>query len=273
MKSTISYILVLVLFVFTACSREAVVQDINQEQAREIIAALYNHGIEAEIQREGGSRGKFKVLVDSDQTGKVLAFLSDKRLPSQASISAEEIFNGSSFLPGSREIESLKADYLRSIQIERLISELPGVVNAKVIVRSSVNNDKTQPSKPSIGIVVKTEKNKILPKEVIIALVNRSIEGASTEDVSVIVSEVEEQKQIIPDAEQVKFLWLARIPADEYKHLVWAFIIIFLVVGAVFAISGYWIGRYQSRMEEADENSPRTLKIGRMRSTNVIERP
>jgi type III secretory pathway lipoprotein EscJ len=249
-KSRFSVLLIGSLVLLAGCSRSTVVENLSQKQAQEIAAVLLAYGIDASVTKSGrGSSPVFSVEIDDRFYAKSLAVLHDKRLPRDEHASFDDIINQGGFLPPSREIEALKTDRAVALETQELIEALPGVASSRVAVR--------QQSAPSLAalslsIVVQVKKGSSLSVDQIRELASRSAPWISPDKISIMV-EPEQSSIAEPLSPQsllaassafslVPFLWLGRIPADDYTRVALVLVVCFILTAFAGCILGYWLG-------------------------------
>jgi type III secretory pathway lipoprotein EscJ len=203
------------LLLISGCDSIALIEDVSQNQSREIIVALNKEGIYSKAERKSGASGKYDIKVNSDDYLRANLILQERDLPKKDKISIEQMLSQNSFLPASKEIEDLRYDYVLSLEFEELLLTFPSVKSAKVNVKVrslpavintgrdvGLNNPgKTFPA-PSATIII-LEKSSVdekqrIYKDQVIEIAKRVVPNITQENVWLYISQEEGEVQNTP---------------------------------------------------------------------------
>ncbi len=264
-----------------ACSSTPLVEDVSQKEANEIVALLSRHGVPAQSQRVAGGRGKYSVATDRSYYEESIILLQRYDLPRTIASPFEDLVEQQGFLPNSREIEALRIDRARSIELEELLLSHPGVKSARVVVRSASLPEGV--SEGACSAVVQTEgqapRIEILTEIIANALpgINRSYIRVAIEQAPQVQVRVDQPSGLYRSGETVvqvplvSFLWLWRVPAGDYLRMSIALLIGIVVVLSAGGLIGYWMA-YFRRSKQFFEGEYPELPVGGPRAPLGIER-
>ena len=172
------------MLVLQACSVE-LYSGLNQRQANEIVATLIRHGIPA--QREAGKDGTMTVLVEKDRFAEAMALLDESGLPKQEFQTLGDVFKRSGIVSSPAE-ERATMIYGLSQELSRTISEIDGVLSARVHLVLPENDPLKQGMVPSSASVfirhrASVSMNELIPQ--VKMLVAKGVAGLTYDNVSV----------------------------------------------------------------------------------------
>ena len=125
---------------------------LSSRQSIEMLVLLKRSGIAADRQKQKvGRTESYSVLVPRSLYSQALEVVYEYKLPSQSHDSLEEFTRPKGFTPNSSEISRLRLDYALGLQIERLIGVLPGVVEARALVRTYLQDSYVNSSENAPG--------------------------------------------------------------------------------------------------------------------------
>ena len=273
-----------VLLTLVGCQKSSVVQEVSQKQANQVVAALGRHGIDADVVRESGnSKGRYRVEVRPSYYSQAVALLESKGLPKVEPPDFQELIEPKGLLPSSRSAEQLRLDYALAIELERLIQALPGIIDAKAVVRQFSADSPLERSasilvvlealQPSHAATTELEKIKKLAKRALVSvplenisitIENETHNGADQEEglvVGAIGSDRGGKVQYVPLRE---FVGIFRVPQSEYLGISLTLTALMLLTGCAGAIFGYWYGVYNTgqrgRTVETKSLLPKVIK-------------
>lgn len=222
------------------CNTATLRDDLSQDQANEVVAALVRNGIHASVERETGGRGKYRVEVKRAAYSEAVSLLHDLGLPSQSRASFSDMIASRGLMPDSREVEALRLDRALAAELEEAIENNPAILSARVIVRlNSTSLDVLgEGAEAGVSAVVRTRPGSEAHEEDIRAVLSQGVPGVDAEHIriqmhhaisSVTVTEdtskggaegVERiEKGIVRRVPLTNFLWIWRVPEDEYNSL------------------------------------------------------
>jgi type III secretion protein J len=165
--------------------------DLDQRQANEIVATLLQHGIAAE--RTFGKDDRVSVSVDSSRFADAVTILNDNGLPRQKFATLGDVFKRDG-LVSSPVQESAQMIYALSQELSRTVSDIDGVLTARVLLVLPENDplsEKVVPSSASVFIRYRSDMpiEHLVPQ--IKMLVADGVAGLSYDKVSVILVPVQ----------------------------------------------------------------------------------
>ncbi len=165
--------------------------DLDQRQANEIVATLLQHGIAAE--RTFGKGDRVSVSVDSSRFADAVTILNDNGLPKQKFATLGDVFKREG-LVSSPVQESAQMIYALSQELSRTVSDIDGVLTARVLLVLPENDplgEKVVPSSASVFIRYRADTpiEHLVPQ--IKMLVANGVAGLSYDKVSVILVPVQ----------------------------------------------------------------------------------
>ena len=188
----------LMLSGITGCAGEfALVHQLTETEANEIMVILVSKGIEASKIEEPNRVITYKIIVSESDQEEALQVLVANKLPKAKSVGLKEVYPAGSggMIPSQSEE---KARFLMAIQgeIEIKLKTFPNVVRAHVSIvapeKDIVRDVDTAAPQPSASVAVIFNPNKSgdsgLTEEDIKNLVSASIEGLTPERVRVVLA-------------------------------------------------------------------------------------
>jgi len=186
----------LLLFLVTGCRKAAVYHDLSEEDANEIIVALYDVGINAEKEElKVQNEVSWNVLVGKKNLAEARKILIDRGLPRKRELGLGGVYKEKGLIPTPDE---QKARFLLAIkgEIVNSLEKIPEVVDADVVINIPTpdefadNDDKRTTA--SVVLKVRPEENiaSQLTESKVQQYVANSIEDLNPRDVSVIISYV-----------------------------------------------------------------------------------
>jgi type III secretion protein J len=165
--------------------------DLDQRQANEIVATLLQHGIAAD--RTFGKDDRVSVSVDSNRFADAVTILNDNGLPRQKFATLGDVFKRDG-LVSSPVQESAQMIYALSQELSRTVSDIDGVLTARVLLVLPENDplgEKVVPSSASVFIRYRADMpiEHLVPQ--IKMLVADGVAGLSYDKVSVILVPVQ----------------------------------------------------------------------------------
>jgi type III secretion protein J len=170
--------------------------ELDQRQANEMVALLAHHGIAAD--RTIGKGDLVSVAVDETRFAEAITILDDNGLPKQKFASLGEVFKKDG-LVSSPVQERAQMIYALSQELSRTISDIDGVVSARVHLVLPENDPLRQqlvPSSASVFIRHKPDMQLTGLVPQVKQLVANGISGLSYDKVSVILRPVETESEL-----------------------------------------------------------------------------
>ena len=185
------------LLTFAACGKEVLYQDLSEQDANEIIVALYKSGIEAQkIKVEGSQETTYTVAVPKGDLRKANTALVENNLPRKRVPGLREVCKDETF--PTPEGQKCKQLLTRKGEIINSLQKIAGVVEADVILNIPEVREfdsETQPSKrPTASAVIKLKKDPNGPEITEAQLqryISNGVPGMDQRDVSVIINYAE----------------------------------------------------------------------------------
>jgi type III secretion system YscJ/HrcJ family lipoprotein len=148
-------LLILVCSSFGCSNEKELLTGLSEKQSVEALVVLGKEQISAERYTTGSGRGgSYRISVSPRDFDRALAVVHEYGLPRTDGPQLEEFLRPQSFAPSSPGISQLRLDYALGLQIERTLVALPGVVDAKVMVRSNLDAGSSTADKKSAATVV-----------------------------------------------------------------------------------------------------------------------
>ena len=176
----------LALCLLTACGKTQLYSGLSERDANEMLALLLRNGIDTE--KIPGKEG-VGISVDTARVPDAVALLTAAGLPHRDYASIGDLFKREGMISSPSE-ERVRFIYGISQELERTISTIDGVLNARVHIVLPGNDPTNRTAKPSSAAVLIRYKpdasiDALVPK--IKELVINSVEGLSYDRVSVVL--------------------------------------------------------------------------------------
>ncbi|WP_244552789.1 type III secretion system inner membrane ring lipoprotein SctJ [Bradyrhizobium sp. Ghvi] len=185
---------------------------VQEREANEMLGLLLSKGVDAI--RVVGKDGTSTIQVEEKQLAYSIQLLNDQGLPRQPFKSLGEVFKGAGLVASPVE-ERARYVYALSEELSRTISDIDGVISARVHVVLPKNDLLRQDATPSsASVFIRHASNAKLPALLpqIKMLVANSIEGLSYDKVAVVFVPVER-------AQHELFAVPAAAPAEQAKFI------------------------------------------------------
>ena len=182
--------LALVLCTLAGCQTE-LYSKLDEREANDMIALLHKYGVAAE--RSFAKDGTSQISVEERQLPQAIELLKANGLPRRTFTNMGEVFKSSGLISSPTE-ERARFIYALSEELSRTISDIDGVLSARIHVVLPKNDLLRQDATPSSASVFirhdsRAPLKSLLPH--VKMLVANSIEGLSYEKVSVVLVPVE----------------------------------------------------------------------------------
>ncbi len=182
----------LFLFLLTGC-KEQLYTKLSERDANEIAAVLMQQGID--VDRESGKDGLITLSVSKDEFTRSVWLLENQGLPRQNFSSMADIFKGEGLIPSPME-ERARFLFALGEGLSKTISEIDGVINARVHVVLPKNDPLAQEAQPSsASVFIRHYQDQPLDNRIpqIKMLVANSIDSLTYDNVSVVAFGVQRQ--------------------------------------------------------------------------------
>lgn len=213
---------------------------LNQQDAMEMVAILLQHGIAADrvIMKDGSST----IEVDNGRIADAVTLLQENRYPRTGYESMGDLFKPQGMI-SSPTAERARFDYGLSQELSRTLSDIDGVMTARVHIVLPDNDPLNGDGKPSAAAVfirydVRVDLDKMLPQ--IKTMVADSVEGLTYDKVSVVLLPVTllPVAPLLPERQESGFNWE------------WPLAGVLALAGGGFAVWN-WRGRLLPKRREA----------------------
>ena len=182
---------------FAGCREKELINGVDSRQSIEIVVVLNRAGINAERTKQFKGRSEsFFVTVDNDNYARALEVLHEYGLPRRNQEELDNITRSSGIAPDAVGMGALRREIALSLQVEKLLLAFPGVVDARVIIRSensSFNPFHNNPTPPRATVVLRYISAGDKPdfsEDEVRRLVARSVSGLEENNVVVSFSKV-----------------------------------------------------------------------------------
>jgi type III secretory pathway lipoprotein EscJ len=257
----ISFFMTVCIFCSVACSERSIIDDVEQKQANEIVAFLHEQGIPAEASKGTGAKAKFSVVVRDDDYGAAVALVTKTGFPNTPTQTFDEIIAQRGLLPDSRDMQALRIDRALAVQLEEMLRAVPGISDAKVVVRQHFQSD--GPGASSVSVVISTDHSvagdAIVNEDSLRQLIAKSLPSVDPAQVLLRIDRLPDtvkrmgmaREGALREDESVvripltRFLFGKHVPADEYGGFVFVFCGSLVLIGILGALLGYWYGFFQ----------------------------
>ncbi len=219
----------------TGCGDATLRDSLTQEQANEIVAALVERGVHGVVERETGGRGKYRVGVKRGNYSEAVSIVHELKLPSEPRTSFAELIAPRGLMPDPREVEALRLDRAIAAEVEEALQSDPSVASVRVVVRlnSVLSANSENSNGTGAAVLLRLRDGSSLNKESLKTILKQTLPGIEE---SRIVLEVfhEAAKSVVSNGTEgvariaggqlrkvplTEFLWLWRVPEDEYNSL------------------------------------------------------
>lgn len=186
MKKAICMLLVLLVLLFlTGCNSKALYSRLSEQEANEMVALLYNAGIEAK--KTSSKDDTFAVSTAQQHFARAVGLLRSNGYPRNGFVSLGEVFKKEGFVSSPLE-ERARLNYAQSQELTKTIESIDGVVMARVhlaVPEADPLSEEIQPS--SASVFIKHRRGVDFSEHVgqIKAMVVNSVEGLPYENVTV----------------------------------------------------------------------------------------
>jgi type III secretion protein J len=254
-RTVVKLVTLALMFCALAGCQAELYSKLGEREANEMIALLHKHGITAE--RSFAKDGTSQISVDQGQLAQAIELLKANGLPRRTFTNMGEVFKSSGLISSPTE-ERARFIYALSEELSRTISDIDGVLSARIHVvlpKNDLLRQDTTPSSASVFIRhdARAPLKSLLPH--VKMLVANSIEGLSYEKVSVVLVPVERPSTDAAAPRTVGAAAQAGLPSprpvngpSQSLYLALAGLAALLLTAAL----AFWLGRRHGRHARGD---------------------
>lgn len=197
---------VIAAMTLAGCSQVELYSNLPEQEANEMMAVLIDNGIACT--KKSGEEGTWNLLVGGDQFAASVTKLKELGYPRETFVGMGEVFQKSGLVssPGEERIRFMHA---LSQELSRTVSQIDGVVSARVHIVLPENNpfgEKAQPSSAAVFIKYRQGAQLETLTPAIKELVISSIEGMTADKVSVSLFEADPPRPPAVEGSQDKLV-------------------------------------------------------------------
>lgn len=236
-------IVLISLLLLTSCDDSIIARDLDQRQVNEIVTLLGTSGINPDVEKDHGPRGKYSVSVPEAQYIRSVELLHAAKLPGEPGPVLADLLSAKGILPASRAVEDMRLDYALGLELRDLIEALPGISKASFVVR--LRSLKDTESKGVVATVSQFSDSKVTAEE-ITDLILKTVGSLDREKIivslSVIPSALSQTKGNV-SAGLVPFLGIWNVPESEYISLAISLLALLVFIGVASLMVGFYAGK------------------------------
>lgn len=229
----LAYALLLAGMLLLSGCEQAVYSNLSEQQANDVLLTLLKGGISAE--KRAGEKG-YSIWVDSAKMAPAISLLNSNGQPPQHYADMGEIFARNNLISSPAE-ERIRFTYGTEQAIAKTLSQIDGVLSARVHIVLPSNDPLASPVKPSSASVFLKYRADINMKAVIPEvkeLVIRSVEGLTVDKVSVSLFPARATGTASDQVPTARFF--GAIVANSSVATLWAMMLTPWVVAAILLI-------------------------------------
>jgi type III secretion protein J len=241
-------------------------RDLSETEANEVMSALIDAGLSAE--KLPGKEGTVSLSIEKSQFSRAISLLNAEGLPHEKYAKMGDVFRKEGMISSPLE-ERARYLWALSQELSATISQIDGVIKARVHVVLPERSNGAEPALPSSAAVFVKHKPGFVYDDVIPQvkrLVSNSIPGLSQEKVTVIVlpsvtrsdQSEGERKLILPDVPKVANEATKPTQSVGNKLTIWAAcfgLLVALGIAACFVWTK-WSGYGKAGLVRGSGNSP-----------------
>lgn len=191
--------------------------NLNETEANEMVGVLLKYGVDCD--KQPGQEQLWIIRVDESSTSRALEILRASGYPKENFSSMGDIFKREGLVSSPLE-ERIRFVYALSQELSKTISQIDGVLTARVHIVLPDNNpfrEQTVPSAASVFIKHRLDSNvqSNLPR--IKSLVTNSIEGLRYENVTVVLFEAQESTPLAESSNGYRSLLGIRVAQESFS--------------------------------------------------------
>ena len=269
---SLACVLVPCLLVLSGCTeRQELLSGTDGYQSIEILVALLRSGVDAHREKlTSGTSERYRITVSEKDYPRALELLKESGLAEKTRDVDSEIdslIQQKGFTPNSQDLANIRLDQALGLRLERLLVALPGVVQAKVLVRAylqQVVRAGDPPAKPAASIVLRyTSQTGNLPFAAteIRDLAVQSVPGLDPADVKVttlrvvlpgsssLFASLQDESKSGPSFVPLHKLFLFRVPEEDRKIALLQIMFYLVAFCAAGLGAGVFWGAHRTRQQ------------------------
>ena len=203
-KNRIFFGLILVLFLFSACNKISLYENLGEEDSNEMLVMLAENGIRADKRKEVIQNEVFwSIVVNRKDLVKAREILVKHNLPRKMELGLTGVYKEKGLIPTpdeqkARALLALKGEIINSLE------RIPEIIDADVVLNVPTPDDFADEEtrkrlKPTASVVVKIKRtpSSSINEAKIQQFVSNAVEGLNPRNVTVIISYIRSDK-IVP---------------------------------------------------------------------------
>ncbi|EPN1001526.1 SPI-2 type III secretion system apparatus lipoprotein SsaJ [Salmonella enterica] len=209
--------LTVLTFFLTACDVD-LYRSLPEDEANQMLALLMQHHIDAEKKQEEDG---VTLRVEQSQFINAVELLRLNGYPHRQFTTADKMFPANQLVVSPQE-EQQKINFLKEQRIEGMLSQMEGVINAKVTIALPTYDEGSNASPSSVAVFIKysPQVNMEAFRVKIIDLIEMSIPGLQYSKISILMQPAE--FRMVPDVPARQTFWIMDvINANKGKVVKW----------------------------------------------------
>ncbi|EBR4086535.1 SPI-2 type III secretion system apparatus lipoprotein SsaJ [Salmonella enterica subsp. enterica serovar Ohio] len=209
--------LTVLTFFLTACDVD-LYRSLPEDEANQMLALLMQHHIDAEKKQEEDG---VTLRVEQSQFINAVELLRLNGYPHRQFTTADKMFPANQLVVSPQE-EQQKINFLKEQRIEGMLSQMEGVINAKVTIALPTYDEGSNASPSSVTVFIKysPQVNMEAFRVKIKDLIEMSIPGLQYSKISILMQPAE--FRMVPDVPARQTLWIMEvINANKGKVVNW----------------------------------------------------
>ncbi|MCL1076960.1 EscJ/YscJ/HrcJ family type III secretion inner membrane ring protein [Parashewanella spongiae] len=211
-------ILAILLLLLTACKVE-LYRDLPQDEANHMVALLRLNNIDASNDIDPKT-GMATLMIDENKFINAVALLRQNGFPKPKYMSIEDLFPSGQLVTSPAQ-EDAKISYLKEQQLERTLSNLEGVISARVSIAESTQSDEFQVKEEksaSVYIKYSPQANLTTQENQIKSLIQNAVPGLSYDRITLFIQAANYGYQSAPPVKNDNE-WAKLIAKIEYNKV------------------------------------------------------
>ena len=171
-------LLISCIILLVGCNKVSLYDELSEQQANEVLAALLAYDIKVDKTRSEGASG-WTVSVEEEDFPFAMKILKQQQLPSKSYEDLGQVFEKTGFVSSPLE-EKARYIYGVSQELSQTLSQLSGVLSARVHIalpEQDVFGEEVKPSSASVVIIVDPTADIVARETDIKAIVKDGVEG------------------------------------------------------------------------------------------------